>query len=333
FDAGLSLITQTSLFRKCIFRVDRYTAIPYNRHTCEFMSWILFAIIANVLFAVSNLFDKFLIEKRVREPLALSVLGGWIDFLFAMGIILIHGFSITSSLQMTILLISGVFVELALIPYFKALSLEDASRISPLFQSMPVFVLLLSYIFLREALTLRQLLGFLLILIGSIIVSIQKTDAGGFKIRKVFLWVLLASLLWALPAVMFKFVIVNQNFWDALACEFFGVTIGATILFFLYSKRVIAQIKEIKAGTWSILNINEFIYIVGRMSNFYAIKLGPVSLVAVLGGTIPLFVFLFGLVLSIWFPDIIKEDITIASIITKLSAIALVACGLWFINL
>ncbi len=297
------------------------------------MLWILFAIIANVLFAVSNLFDKFLIEKRVRDPLALTVFGGWIDLLVALIIVLIHGLSITGPLQVGVLLLSGVFVELALIPYFKALSLEDASRISPLFQSMPVFVLLLSSVFLRETLTHRQLLGFLLILSGSFIVSMRKTDAGIFKIRKAFWWVLLASILWALPAVMFKFVVIKQTFWDALALEFFGVAIGATILFFLYKTRVIAQIRDIGAGTWSILNINELIYIAGRVSNFYAITLGLVSLVAVLGGTIPLFVFLFGLVLSLWFPGIIKEDITRASIVTKISSIILVSCGLWFITL
>ncbi len=299
----------------------------------EPMLWILFAIIANVLFAVSNLFDKFLIEKRVRDPLALTVFGGWIDLLVALIIVLIHGLSITVPLQIGVLLLSGVFVELALIPYFKALSLEDASRISPLFQSMPVFVLLLSSVFLRETLTHRQLLGFLLILSGSFIVSMRKTDAGIFKIRKAFWWVLLASILWALPAVMFKFVVIKQTFWDALALEFFGVAIGATILFFLYKTRVIAQIRDIGAGTWSILNINELIYIAGRVSNFYAITLGLVSLVAVLGGTIPLFVFLFGLVLSLWFPGIIKEDITRASIVTKISSIILVSCGLWFITL
>ena len=299
----------------------------------EPMLWILFAIIANVLFAVSNLFDKFLIEKRVRDPLALTVFGGWIDLLVALIIILIHGLAITVPLQVGVLLLSGVFVELALIPYFKALSLEDASRISPLFQSMPVFVLLLSSVFLRETLTHRQLLGFLLILSGSFIVSMRKTDAGIFKIRKAFWWVLLASILWALPAVMFKFVVIKQTFWDALALEFFGVAIGATILFFLYKTRVIAQIRDIGAGTWSILNINELIYIAGRVSNFYAITLGLVSLVAVLGGTIPLFVFLFGLVLSLWFPGIIKEDITRASIVTKISSIILVSCGLWFITL
>ncbi|MCL4479694.1 MAG: EamA family transporter [Deltaproteobacteria bacterium] len=312
---------------------DRHAPLPYKLGILESMLWILFAIIANVLFAVSNLFDKFLIEKRVRDPLALTVFGGWIDLLFTLIIVLIHGLSITGPLQAGVLLLSGVLVELALIPYFKALSLEDASRISPLFQSMPVFVLLLSSIFLRETLTHRQLLGFLLILSGSFIVSMHKTDAGIFKIRKAFWWVLLASILWALPAVMFKFVVIKQTFWDALALEFFGVAIGATILFFLYKTRVLAQIRDIGAGTWSILNINELIYIAGRVSNFYAITLGLVSLVAVLGGTIPLFVFLFGLVLSLWFPGIIKEDITKSSIVTKISSIILVACGLWFITL
>lgn len=314
---------------------DRHGSIQYKLYKTEIyiMLWILFAIIANVLFAISNLIDKFLIEKRVKDPLTLTIFGGWIDLFFALALFLTHGFHILGIWQIAILLISGILIEIALIPYFKALSLEDASRISPLFQSVPVFVLLFSYLFLKETLTYRQLVGYMLILLGSLIVSMQTTNKKVFKIRKALWWVLLASFLWALPAVMFKFVAVKQNFWDALIYEFLGIVIGATILFLLYRTRVLFQLRNIKSDTWLILNVNEFIYIIGRVSNFYAITLGVVSLVAVLGGTIPLFVFLFGLVISIWFPAIIKEDITMQTIIIKITAIIFVASGLWFINL
>lgn len=297
------------------------------------MPWIIFAITAPALFSVSTFFDKFLIEKRIKDPILLTIFGGIIVFFVGLIIFIARGFVIFDGWQIFILLLSGIFGEIALVPYYKALSLEDASRISPLFQIIPVFVLILSYFFIGEFLTREQLLGFFFILLGSFIISSKRVDAGFFRIRKAFWWVLLASFLWALPSVMFKFVAVNQGFWDAIIYEFFGVTIGAVLLFFFYRKRFLVQFKETKAGTWFILNINEAIYFLGRMCIFYAVFLGPVSLVSALGGLNPFFVLIFGFILSIWLPNIVKEDITRTTIFSKAIAIIFMICGLWFINL
>jgi uncharacterized membrane protein len=296
------------------------------------MPWIIFAIAAPALYGISNFFDKFLIEKKIKDPILLTIFGGVIISLAGMIIFIVRGFVVLDLRPIFILLISGILAEIALVPYFKALSLEDASRISPLFQVIPVFVLILSYFLVGEVLAQKQLFGFFLILLGSFFISFEKRIGGILRVRKALRWVLLASILWAFSSVVFKFAIIDLNFWDALVYEFLGVAVGCLILFLFYSRRFIAQFKIMSAGAWAVLNINEVVYFLGRLCTFYAISLGPVSLVTVLNGFHPVFVLVFGFVLSVWFPHIVKEDIAKKTIVSKSVAMVLMILGLWFVS-
>ncbi|MEK7181100.1 MAG: EamA family transporter [Patescibacteria group bacterium] len=301
------------------------------------MSWIFFAIAAPLLYAASNFFDKFLIEKRVRDPMMLAVLGGVLSFLTGLGILVFRGFPNIHSGQLFYLLLAGVLFELAIVPWYKAISLEDVSRIAPLGQAIPVIVLILSYLFLDERLASGQLLGFLSILVGGFLLSVKSFNNGIFKVRKAIWYMLAASLLFSVPLVLFKFVSLNLGFWDSLAYEFVGGGIGALILFsyVLFSKRTgfKKEITRTQFGTWGLIGSNEAIYVISRMLTFYAISLAAVSLVTVLGGFQPFFMLGFGLILSRWFPNVVKEDIEKKTVVLKLAAIVLIFAGVWFINI
>jgi len=300
------------------------------------MGWVFYAIAAPALYAVSNFFDKFLIEKRVRDPIILAIIGGFLSCVVGFVILMFRGFPGIPTNQLIYLLVAGVLFELALIPWYKALSLEDASRVGPLFQVIPVLVLAMSYLFLGERLVLGQLLGFLFILIGGYLLSVKKFGSGVFEIRRALWWSLLSSLLFAIPFILFKFVSLEQGFWDSLAYEFIGGGIGALIL--LISVVVFRDVGFrggiIKRGfgTWAIIGSNEVIYITSRVFNFYAIALASASLVSVLGGFQPFFMLVFGLILSRWFPKIIKENVAKKVVVLKFVAVILIFIGVWFVS-
>ncbi len=301
------------------------------------MSWIFFAIAAPLLYAASNFFDKFLIEKRVRDPMILAIFGGFLTCLIGLGILVFRGFPSIPSEQLIYLFVAGMLFGLALVPWYKALTLEDASRVSPLFQAIPLMVLAMSYLFLGERLAQWQLLGFLFILVGGYLLSVKELGRGIFRIRKALWWALLASLLFSVPLVLFKFVSSDLGFWDSLAYEFLGGGIGALILFsyVVFSRRVgfKEEITRTRFGTWGLIGSNEAVYIISRMCNFYAISLAAVSLVTVLGGFQPFFMLAFGLILSRWFPNVVKEDVEKKTVVLKLAAIILIFAGVWFINI
>ena len=299
------------------------------------MSWIFFAIAAPFLYAASNFFDKFLIEKKVRDPMILAVLGGFLTCLVGFIVLVFRGFPEILLGQLLYLLAAGMLFELALVPWYKALSLEDASRVSPLFQAIPMLVLVMSYLFLGERLATGQLLGFIFVLVGGYLLSVKDLGVGILKIRKALWWSLLSSLLFAVPLVLFKFVSLDLGFWDSLAYEFIGGGIGAIALlvFFYWRVGFREEVKAIRSKTWLLLGANEGIYLVSRLSNFYAISLAAVSLVTVLGGFQPFFMLIFGVILSKWFPSIVKEDIERKTLVLKLAAIVLIFAGVWVINI
>jgi transporter family protein len=299
------------------------------------MSWILIAISAQLLYGASAFVDRFLIERHIKNFLFLTILGGLLVFLLGIIITMVNGLMIFSPFNLALLLVSGIFYEIALLPYYKAISLEDASRVTPLFQMIPIFVLLFSILFLNEVPTINEFAGFILILIGGFMLSVEKLDLKIFRLRKFFWYMVLSSILYSLPGVMFKYVVIPGNFWGALSYEFIGAGIGAGILMawsYLSNGNFFAEIPNIPKKVWGIICVNEGIYILARFFTYYAIMLGPVFLVAALGGSGPFFTFLYGLILSVWFPQIIKEDIRRPVIIMKLTAITLIFLGTLLIN-
>lgn len=296
------------------------------------MTWIIFAIIAPALYAVSTYFDKFLISKKVRDPMLLTIITGITVFLGAFLIFLLNGFGTIPYWQILMLIGAGIMSEIALIPYYKAMSLDDASRIIPLFQIVPVLVLIFSYLFLGEMLSLNEFGGFVLILAGGFMLSLRELNLKIFKFRPAIGYVALTALFYAIPAITFKYVVITQNFWETMAYTFAGTFAGSVLLFWIYIKRFLVQFKEISSGTWLVVGSNELIYFFGNVSRFYAVSLGPIALVSVIGGTTPFFVLLFGLIISLWFPYIVKEDISKSTIGLKILATILIFLGAWLIG-
>lgn len=300
------------------------------------MNWVIIAMLAPALYAASSFIDRFLIEKKIKDTLFLTILGGATAFLAALVILIIKGFPVLGGVNLFLLIFSGILFELALLPYYRAISLADTSRVVPLFQMIPVFVLIMSFIFLNEIPGRNQLVGFFLVLAGAFILSLEEAGLKNLRLGNFTWFVLLSAFLYAVPSVIFKYVVVEENFWDTLAYEFVGGGIGAAILMFwwyLKNKDLPAEISLLTGNVWAIIVSNEIIYIGARFLSFYAITLAPVYLVSVLGGTGPFFVFIYGVILSVWFPRIIKEDLRKPVLLTKLSAIALMFAGVYLINL
>lgn len=296
------------------------------------MSWLFFAIAAPFLYGITNFFDKYLIEKRVRNPMLLTFIGGLVAAIIGLIIWLIRGLPGMSFHSATILIVSGIIFQWAVIPYYKALQKEDVSRIVPLFQVIPVFALILAAIFLGEQLRSNQVFGFCVILVGGILLSIERFDRTIFQLRRSFWFMMLSGLMYVLPFVFFKSV--EQPFWNALIFELLGLSLGSLLLLAVPKIRrsIVTEFPNISVFTWWPISINEILDIAAKMSTFYATTLVAVSLVTVMGAFQPFFVLLLGLALTVWFPKIVKENIQKKTLFLKLIATVIIFLGIWYIN-
>ncbi len=110
---------------------------------------IFFSILSPAIFAVINYIDKFLLEKHNISPTVITVYGGIYAFVAGLIILVFTGLYPIDSKSLIIILSSGILTSLYLLPYYKALSLDETSYVIPLFQFYPIFVLLLSFLFLK----------------------------------------------------------------------------------------------------------------------------------------------------------------------------------------
>ena len=292
------------------------------------MSWLIIALTASFLFGMTNFIDRFLVEKRIKDPFFVSIIGG-IAAVIAAGIIIgMRGLSVLGWGDAGILLLSGFVSIIALVPWYKAIKIDDTSRVVPFFQLIPVVVLGLSYLLLDERLTRDQLIGFVLIIGGGLSLAVERPSQELFRIRRSFWYVLLSIMLWEPVAVLFKMVAIGGNFWDALVYEMIGAGLGSVALRYYARINMWSGLRALSIGTWGIVGTNEVLYLAARGLLFYATLIGPTALVSVVGGIQPLFALITGVVMSIWFPEIIREDIKRGTLLLKLSAIAVILVGL-----
>lgn len=293
------------------------------------MNWLVFALAAPILYGITNFIEKFLIDKKVKDPIIVPIFAVVPAFFISLFILFLNGFPIIFLGHLVPIVVSGIFLELYLVPYFIALSLEDASRIIPLFEFIPIFILAMSYIFLGETLRTNQFLGFLFIFIGALILGAKRVEGKIFKLRKAVYLMLLSGFLFSITSIIFKFVVVKESFWITIAYQFLGIALGALLLMAVpkYRRMVFRDAKFAGLQIWGLLTLNEIIALTAQSALGFAYLLAPVALVSVIGSTQPLFVMIYGIILSVWFPHIVKEDIQKSTILVKLAAIILIIIG------
>ncbi|MDE2025041.1 MAG: EamA family transporter [Patescibacteria group bacterium] len=299
------------------------------------MKWLFYAIATPFLNSIDSLGEKLLVEKHVKDAIVIVFNEGLLFFLFGMSILLWHRLQVVSLLQIAALLLSGMLFIYYLIPYFKALATEETSRVIPLFQFIPIFVLVLSYIFLHESISGKQLIGFFVIFSGAFFLSAEKLDGKIFKPRKAFWYMLFSSFLYGLTPILFKFVVVNTDFWTAFFYQALGGGLGALTLFLYvpYRESFFKENLKLPIKTWGIMTVNQTATIVAELSASFAFSIAPVALVSIVTGTQPLFTLIFAIILSKFFPHILEEDLSKSALGLKFSSIILILGGLILINL
>lgn len=298
------------------------------------MHWLFFALFAPAIYSIVNFIDKYLLERRIRDYRGMPIFASIMGFLFGSIIWIGTGFPYLSMIDTLIIITTGIFTIWGAAFYFKALSIEHTSVVILFMQATAVITLVLSSIFLQEKITFTQFVGFFFVLLAVVGVSFKKNIAD-ITISSSLLFMLLADTLWAISYIFFKLVVNANSFISVVSYESFGIALGGILLYFIFPSTRNAFLKTMRGAsisTISILFINEAIFIVGKLLFFLAVSLGSVSLVTVLSGTQVFFGIGYGLLLTLLFPKIFKEDITKGGTLRKIIFAFVLFVGLVFIG-
>lgn len=294
---------------------------------------IFFAILSPAIFGINNYIDKFLLSKHNISPTVITIYGGIFAFITGLIILYLTGYYPVDIKTVVIILASGFLTSIYLLPYYKALDIDETSYVIPILQTYPIFVLVLSFIFLGESLSLKQYLGSIVLILGACLLSVEKTKGKLFSWRKASSFALLSGFLFSLAQVLYKFGVTEIPFWNTLPYEGFGIALGALAIG-LYKgnfKKLKKETRKFPKKVYLFMGVNEFGYLIARYTGYFAISLVSVSLVSVLAGFQPLFVLLYGVILSLWLPKILKEVVTKKALTKKLASILFIFIGLYLI--
>jgi drug/metabolite transporter (DMT)-like permease len=299
------------------------------------MNWTNTAILAAALMGAVNILDSHLLTKRFT---------GLREFLLAVAILhIIYAFIVyylyplpqdIGPLPILAAVASGLLRSMAVLIMLYNLKREQVSQVIPVVYTYPIFVAIIAVLLLGETLNFMGWIAIVIVVAGSVLVSINRTSSGDSTIRfNLLLKLFCASLLFAVADIASKYALNYLSSWNMYWLTSFCMT-G---IFFLISVRpdVIKNIITMnnRTSTLVLTIFNETLAPIGLVLNLWALKRGPVSLVSTILGTRPMFVLLFAFILSRVAPSFLKLDSGKRIIVLRIFATAMIVGGLAMIYL
>lgn len=297
------------------------------------MVWLLFALLANLMYSFSSIIDQFIRKKHIKHDRSMVIIWMAIFLLLWLTIVPFINVSIPPPPQLAAVLASGFIIIYTFLPYFYAISREDVSKVMPLFQFYALFILVSSIIFLGEILSTIRYAGFAVMFSAGMLMTVEKVK-GRFTLNKTLLLVMGASAIMAASMILLKFFYLTESFWNG----FFWFNIGGflgTLSFLLIpgtASNLKSDIHQLNLKILALVLLTTIITLFGDMSLLFAIKSGPISLVSVVGSTQIAILFVMTLLLSKYFPKILKEKTDRKTLLTKTFAIGLMIIGLILVS-
>ena len=299
--------------------------------------WLIFAFSGPIMWALSTHIDKYLVEKYFKESdtAVLLVFTALIGLLMLPFILYFHPetFSLPFA-SIAVMAASGAAYMAAMLFYLRALQSEEASVVAPLFQASTIFTFALGFLVLGETISPVNGFGVALIVAGALLLSFHRgTGLRGFKPRLLLL-MLAATFVLALSTVLFKFFALREEFWTTTFWVYAGeAAFGLGILCIpRYWRQFLALLKTNTAALLSLNAANELINLGGGLGVRFASLLAPVVIVSAISSTTTLFVFGFGVVLTVFFPKLARENLSRPDLFKKVSAALIVALGVFLAN-
>jgi hypothetical protein len=215
---------------------------------------------------------------------------------------------------------------------FVAIEKFDVSKVIPTIgATQPIFIFILTWIFFGpQVMPIIDILAFVILFIGSVVISIEKN----LKVTGDYLKItIISSIMFSLDYIFSKFVFLSQPFLQGII--WIRIFVFLFVLVFLITKKSRKQIfsKQLvldKKTQTVFISAQAF----GGIANFlqsFAISLAPVAFLATvnsLRGIQYVFLFFITFFISFFFPKILKEGLSKKIIFQKIISIILIATGL-----
>lgn len=204
----------------------------------------------------------------------------------------------------------------------------DSSIVAALFSLGQISIPMMSFLFLGELLSLDQYIGFLVIIMASVALSIKGNKIP--KLSKAFYYMVLASILRAIYAILEKYVLIEDVNWVNMVIYPNLISGIIPFLFLLKTKWRNDIVKNFSPywGRFKVFAINEFVCFLRFVAQVYGMSgLSPVVSVSI-DATSPIFLLGFCYFLLKKYNVPLNEKISKQLLVKKLFCFILIGLGL-----
>lgn len=294
------------------------------------MEWLVFALLAPVLFGIGNIIDKLVLSRHIKNRFSWVVVLSSVHVTYALLLSLLVPIQFIFPYSIFAILL-GMLSMLTLLLYAKAMMVEEVSRVVIFFNMSPLFIILLAAVFLGEKLTFLKYIGISLLVAGSILISYRRVKEKMSIFISALKFLLPIPVILAISAVSQKYLLNHIGYFSLFFCMALGMFLFGVSLLLSQTIRRNLVITLRKPRKISFVFVSDFVASLGIIASFIALSLGPVSLISAFGSLQPLFVLVYALFLSIFLPRILKEEIDKRTIMLKLIAVIVVLIGSYLI--
>lgn len=207
--------------------------------------WVWLSMGAVAFAVAGTLFDKYLLvryfgDRELSEkagPGALLIFSTYFSGFILAGLLIVGHENLSVNRQaVSYALFAGVLNGAWILLYLYAINRTEVSRVVPIFQTIPVFGLMLAFMTLGEVLSASQLLAIGFMIFGALVLLYKKTNSNfGLDVTTLLL-MLGSSFLVALSHTTFKLSSNYSNYFTATIWLWFGFFLSGVALHIFVSK-------------------------------------------------------------------------------------------------
>lgn len=296
------------------------------------MDWFFFSLIGASSLAVTGIIDKFIISKYVRSPLAYLAALVILQQIFAIGIIAFSGFGFVYP-QSLYALAAGGLQMILWASYLRALQVEETSRVAAMVYVFPIFVFLGAFIFLGEMLAWKDYIGGSLLVLSALLVSYKPDESGPAIVSPALKYMAVFWIFTAAYAIASKYLLGFMDEWHLIMWSSLGNLIVVLPMLAFREIRVEAT-RYIWGGPFllSALLADEVFDFVGRGAFIFGYALGSVALVSSVAALQPFVTLIYVIILGIFIPGALKEELSPRTLAFKIAAIVLIIIGVYLVS-
>ena len=299
------------------------------------LDWVTTAVLSAAILGMVHVIDSHLISKKMPSFRSYLLVVG--TFIFFTSIALACFFPLPPDIgawPLSMAVLSGLTRAASVIIMLYLMKKEEVSLVIPVTSTYPIFVALIAMPTLNETMNSLQWGAILIVVFGVLLASVRlRTGARISWLGKPLILLAGSSILWAVSDVMTKYALEYVSSWNMywishliLPLAFFCVALRPSVF------REIMHSQERNSSVLMVM-LNETMAVTALILFYWSMQRGPVSLVAAIYSSRPLFVFLYAVVISRFSNLLLEGQTSRPALLLRFIAISLITGGIIIIYL